>query len=159
MVASHKPANPRLAQTIADIENALGAELDWEKVQIKTHDDSLQKYKNIQKIWHESGQNRYAEVLKNWLAAQISASIFPFAGLGKNLQERITVIGLRFALFRLAIMCLYANQETALCQDDVVRVAQGLSRFLEHLESADFILQICADAGWSGESGLCGLLV
>ena len=158
IVASKKNAPPRLAQTIAEIETALNAKLDWQNVAITTYNDSLEKYNNLQEIWNKKAPKIYEPIFKNWLAEQMSAAFFPFAGLGKNLAERITIIGVRMAIFRLAMMSVYGTHGRVLHQDDVVRVAQSLSRFLEHLANPDFFLQICAETGWSKESRMGGLL-
>lgn len=159
IVASKKSAPPRLAQTISEIEIALNAKIDWENVSIKTHDDSLKKYDDLQKNWNENLQKIYAPIFKRWLSAQLSAAFFPFAGLGQNLSERVTIIGVRMAIFRLAIMSAYGTHEGVLHQDDVVRVVQSLSRFLDHLADPSFFLQICEETRWNKESRIGGLLV
>ena len=146
VVASRKSTPPRLAQTISDIETALHAKLDWQNVLIQTSDDSVQAYNNLQKP-----QKSDSPILKKWLAAQISAAFFPFAGLGETLPEKITIIGVRFFILRLAIM-------SAPDKKDIIRIVQSLSRFLDHLGSPAFFLQICAETGWDKEARMRGLL-
>ena len=147
VVASQKSTPPRLAQTISDIETALHTKLDWENVLIHTSDDSLQAYNNLQKT-----QKLDNLILKKWLAAQLSAAFFPFAGLGETLSEKMTIIGVRFAILRLAIMSKPDKQ-------DMVRIVQSLSRFLDHLGNPAFFLQICEETGWNKEARMRGLLI
>lgn len=159
LVASKKSVPPRLAQTIADMENALGVKLDWENVLINTSDGSLQKYENIYAAWQNNFAKKCDALMKKWLAAQLSSALFPFAGLGETLPERVTIIGVRLAIFRLALMSSYSISDIELHQDDVVRIVQSLSRFLEHLADPAFSLQIYAETGWNKEARMRGLLV
>ena len=103
-------------------------------------------------------QITYAPLLKKWLAAQLSSAFYPFAGLGETLQDKITIIGVRFSIFRLALISAYSMYGGKLHQDDVVRIVQSLSRFLEHLADPTFSLQIYAETGWDKESRMLGLL-
>jgi hypothetical protein len=133
--------------------------LDWQNVLIHTNDESLSAYNNLYKLWQNELQEKYATVLKRWLAGQFSASFFPFAGLGETLAERATIIGVRFAILQLAIMSASAMNKGALPKGEVVRIVQSLSRFLDHLASPVFLLQICAETGWDREPRMCGLFL
>lgn len=158
VVASKKSVPPRLGQTISEMENALCAKLDWQNILIHTSDESVAAYNNLQKLWQGEMRDEYTPLLKRWLGAQISAAFYPFAGLGSNLIERITIIGVRLALVKLALVSTYSVNNGKLHQDDVVRVVQSLSRFMEHLASPDFSMQIYTETGWVKENRLLGLL-
>jgi lysine-N-methylase len=158
IVASQKSIPPRLQQTISEMENALRAKLDWQNVLINTSDESLAAYDNLQKLWQDEMRNDYAPLLKRWLGAQISAAFYPFAGLGANLTERITIIGVRLAIIKLALKSTYSVNSGKLHQDDVVRVVQSLSRLLDHLADPKFSLEIYNETGWIKENRLFGLL-
>lgn len=158
VAASKKPVPPRLKQTISEIEQALCVSLDWKNVLIKTSDESLEAYNKIRKLWDSGAEEKYSSLFKKWLAAQFSASLYPFAGLGQTLSERITIIGVRFAILRLAFMSLYSINGGDPHQDDVVRVTQSLSRFLDHLADPEFSLRIYAETGWGRENRMIGLL-
>jgi len=69
---------------------------------------------------------------------QMSLALFPFGGLGHDIVSRITIIGVRFATIKLALMCSSGIYGAALPQDIVVRVIQSLSRLLDHLGYPDF---------------------
>ncbi len=157
IVASRKKMPPRLLQTVGDMERALAVKLDWEQVLIHTDDTSVAAYARLKKNW-EQVRAQYDEPLRRYLAMQFSLALFPFAGLGANLSERITIIGVRLATVRLALMCSCAIEEISPQSDTVVRVIQSLSRFMDHLGNPGFSLQIYAETGWTRESRLCGLL-
>ncbi len=159
VVASKKIIPPRLQKTIDEMERALNVVLDWENVLIKTNDNSLASYNDLWMLWENEMKDSYAPLLKRWLAAQFSASLYPFAGLGETLIDRITVISVRFAILRLALISAYSMNDRNLHQDDVVRVVQSLSRFLDHLASPAFSLQIYRETGWDRESRMLGLLL
>jgi len=163
VVASKKPAPPRLQQTISDMETALHVVLDWQNALIKTGDDSLAASNALQALWESELRETYNPPLKKWLKAQLSAAFFPFAGLGDNITERITIIGFRLAILRLAILSTYSIQKNKhgkmLPDDEFVRIAQSLSRFLDHLASPLFLLQICTETGWDKEARMRGILI
>lgn len=158
VVASKKTIPLRLQQTISEMEKALCINLDWQNVLIHTSDKSLDAYNEIKNKWDNEGQKIYAPLLKKWMAAQFSSALYPFAGLGDTLQDKITIIGIRFAIFRLALISAYSMYGGKLHQDDVVRIVQSLSRFLEHLANPSFSLQIYRETGWDRESRVIGLL-
>lgn len=153
IVASHKPVSPRLARTITDMEAALHAKLDWEKVQIGLAGDSGEALAKIISNWD---QNHYAHALRRYLAMQLSLGLFPFAGLGNDAAERITIIGVRFATIKLALASAHALYGR-LSEEEMVRVIQSLSRFLDHLGSATYSLVIYHETGWTKEARLLGL--
>jgi hypothetical protein len=158
IVASKKTPSARLMQTIATMETALAATLDWQNVLISADDQSLAAYERVKARWRESGEGLYAPVLKRWLQMQLSLALYPFAGLGGNLPERLTIIGVRLATIRLALMCAYGITGSELPQDVVVRIIQSLSRFMDHLGDPLFSLQIYGETGWVNESRMRGII-
>ncbi len=158
VVASNKNISPRLKQAIDDMEKALCVELDWKNILIKADEKSLAAYYGIKNRWENGGKSVYDSVLKKWLGAQLSASFYPFAGLGDDLIGKVTIIGVRFAILKLALASAYSIYGGKLHQDDVVRITQSLSRFLEHLADPAFSLRIYAETGWDRENRMLGLL-
>jgi lysine-N-methylase len=158
VVASKKTMPPRLQQTVYEMEQALHVTLDWDNVLINTDGGSLEAYNNLHKLWQGEMQEAYCPLLKRWLGAQLSASFYPFAGLGETLTERITIIGVRMAILRLALMSAYSIAGGKLLQNDVVRIVQSLSRFLDHLANSRFSLDIFTETGWIKEGRMLGLL-
>lgn len=158
VIASHKTAGDRLQQTIAEMEQALAAKIDWQTAQIATTDQSLIAYRKMCDAWNTYHAKANQKILRRWLMMQISFNLFPFAGLGATLTERITMIGVRLATFKLALMCACVIKGDALAEEEVVRVAQSLARFLDHLGDAAFSLQIYQETGWVDEARMLGLL-
>lgn len=158
VVASKKNIPPRLQQTISDMEQALKVRLDWENILIHTSDESADAYNKLHSLWKNEMQENFQPLLKRWLGAQLSTSLYPFAGLGESLTERVTIIGVRFAILRLALISAYSISNSQLHQYDVVRIVQSLSRFLDHLADPKFSLEIYGEAGWTKENRMLGLL-
>ena len=155
IIASHKPISDRLKRTIADIEQALKATLDWQNVQIAVSEGSSAALTAIRQEWQEAAPH-YAHALRRFLAMQLSLGLFPFAGLGSDAVQRITFIGVRLATVKLALMCAH-HLHGPLSNEDIVRIIQSLSRFMDHLGSADFSLSIYNETGWTNEARLRAL--
>jgi len=158
IVAAKKKPSARLMQTISDMEKALAVTLDWETVQINLTPQSADAYQNIKNIWDTEAAAHYTPILRRWLQMQMALALYPYAGLGNTLSERITIIGVRLATIKLALMCTCSIYGAVLTQDVVVRIVQSLSRFLDHLGDAGFSLQIYSETGWIDEKRMRGLL-
>jgi lysine-N-methylase len=146
-VASRKKLNPRLAETVQTMERALQAKIDWETANITTQEGSQAAWVRTRGAWDEAAHEK---VLQRALELQLAAALFPFAGFGNTLSERITIIGVRLATFRLALICAGRG--------DVVTIAQSLARVLDHLADPTYSLQIYNETGWSREGRLRALL-
>ncbi len=158
IVASHKPMPERLQQTVSEMEQALSVTLDWPQVLIHTGDDSLPSYRCLRALWEQEGAVRHAAVLRRWLQMQLALSLYPFAGLGESLSDRIAILGVRLATVKLALMCACSIHGAKLPEDTVVRIVQSLSRFLDHLGDPAFSLAIYKETGWITDARMRGLL-
>ena len=157
IVASHKPASPRLMQTITTMETALSATLNWTNVTITTTDTSISALEQLQHSWYNEAQPLYNPILRRWLAMQIALNLHPFAGLGHSISERITLLGMRLATIKLALACAHRLQG-ALPQADITRIVQSLSRLLDHLGDPAFSIAIATETGWTSEARMHGLM-
>lgn len=157
MVASKKKTSERLEQTVACMEERLAVQLDWQNATIQTGKDSLRAFELVSKIWKRN-EAHYNDVLKRWLAMQLSVALWPFAGLGEKAADRITIIGVRMATVRLALMCAHAKKADALDEEEIVRIIQSLARFLDHLGDAEFSIKIYSETGWIDEGRMRGIL-
>jgi hypothetical protein len=155
IVASHKPISDRLKKTISEVEQSLQVTLDWQNVQIALRENSGAALAEIQEKWR-AAEPHYAHTLRRYLAMQLSLNLFPFAGLGEDAAEHITFIGVRFATIKLALACAHHLHGT-LSNDDIVRIIQSLSRFLDHLGDGAFSLSIYNETGWTKEARLLAL--
>ncbi len=158
IVASHKPMSARLQQTIGDMEKALCVKLDWQNVLISADEKSADAYQRLKTVWRNETAQHLDKILRKMLKMQLSLALHPFAGLGENFSERVTIIGVRFATFKLALMCACDINDKASREESAVRIAQSLARFLDHLGDATFSLQIYNETGWVKETRMRGLL-
>jgi hypothetical protein len=139
------------------MQSALRVSINWQNADMQLGDDGVEAYAALREKW-KARQALYEPLFKRWLAAQPSASCYPFAGLGATLTERVTIIGVRLATLKLALTCACGMYEESLPQDVVVRIVQSLSRFLDHLADPAFSLQIYGETGWTKESRMRALL-
>lgn len=157
IVASRKPASPRLMHTIAAMETALASALDWNSVSITTSDASLPALARLRQQWQEEASILYTPVLRRWLGMQMALALHPFSGLGHTLTDRITLLGMRMALCKLALLSAH-HVQGPLAQEHIVRIMQSLSRFIDHLGDPAFSLAIAAETGWTAEARMHGLI-
>jgi lysine-N-methylase len=158
VAASQKPPTLRLRQTIEDMENALGAKINWQTLQLDIADDASLRCAQMKKLWQEKCSAQYDAVLRRWLKMQLSIALYPFGGFGETLVDRVTIIGVRFAIFKLALLSACTIQGDVLPEEIPVRIAQSLSRFLDHLADASYSLTIYGETGWTREDRLRGLI-
>jgi hypothetical protein len=149
--ASKKTERPRLMQTIANIENALCVKLDWQTVSIHLTPESEKAYQILLTEYEQAYKSELQPIFKKWIAAQLSVALFPFAGFGESLEDRIAVLVVRFAIMKLAVIsgCVINNK---LQPQDVYTAIQSLSRFLDHLSDPTLTMQICQETGWIRET-------
>lgn len=152
--AARPSARPRLDATIDEMGAALRMAPDPETGSLVASQDSYPAWLAMQTHWIDYAAAHFQPILRRWLQAQLSAALFPFAGLGATLPERITIIGVRFATLRLALMSHCQLRRTLPAQEDTVRIVQSLSRFLDHLADPSLSLAICGETGWVKESRL-----
>lgn len=91
-------------------------------------------------------------VLRRYLQSQLAQAMFPHAGLGGNLSERLTILAVRFATFRLALLTGDGSPAS------VIETAYVLARFMDHLADPTLSLAIYRETGWVREARLRGLL-
>lgn len=141
----------RLKATVAMIEHALAATLDWDARTIQSSPDTVLR---IEALRAAPASAAAQELLRRWIALQLVNAAFPFGGLHRvTIRERITLIAVRFATLRLALVC---GPDDATVQVDTV---QHLARLHDHLSDPTLPLTLYADAGWANEARLLGLVV
>ncbi len=148
--ASKKTNRPRLTQTIDDMQQALRVTLNPETVGIALSADSASAYHQMQSQYQSSWSKPLEPILRKWIAAQLSVALFPFSGFGHTLEDRVTILVVRYAIMKLAVMsgCVIRG---GIQSDDVYRAIQSLSRFLDHLSDPTLTLSICQETGWNRE--------
>lgn len=159
LLSAAKPsARPRLEQTITEIEAALHTSVNRDTLALDTADTSLSTYHWLHNAWQTQWAAPFVPVLRRWIQTQLAASLFPFAGLGNTLAERITIISVRYATVRLALMsCCHAHNGIP-PEAEIIRAIQSIARFLDHLADPTLSLSIYTEAGWTLEARARGLL-
>lgn len=156
--AAKTTPRPRLEATLNSIAHALCVVMQRQPASIETTDGSLPAWEQMhacyRQLWHDDLQ----PILKRWLAAQLSMSLFPFSGFGATFSERVTTLGVRFATVKLALIACAHVHGGVPPQSESVRVVQSLSRFLDHLADPTLSLDLYRQTGWTREARLRALI-
>ena len=156
--ASRKTARPRLEATLNDMAAALDTTLNWEALSIQTSTNSLNAYLQMRERWQNEWAEHFDSVLRYWLQAQLSIACFPFAGFGETLSDRASILGVRFATVKLALMAACQQKGGVIDEEQTVRVIQSLARFMDHLADPTLSMQIYHETGWTREARLRSLV-
>ncbi len=147
----------RLMQTLSEMDNALDVTFDAEQLTVIVGEQTAEKLAALQMAYYGAQHKRIAEIMRRWLHGQLSLSMFPYAGLGETMEQRITIIAVRYATVRLALLS-HIVLHGDLKDDDAVRIVQSLSRFLDHLADAQTSISLYEQVGWTDNARLAGLL-
>jgi len=155
VVSTHKPMNPRLGEVISSIERALGVKVNWQNMTIEQVENK--SYTELREQYYRQLSPITTAPLRNWLKTELVGATFPFGGLGKTPMERSTIIAVRFATLKLAIMS-NMQQMLATPKETLIFLAQSLARFLDHLAEPELSIACYEEAGWLNEARLRGLV-
>lgn len=158
VVASHATNRKRLMQTLAEMEQALQVKLEWEGLGIRALGDTMGVYHQLESAWNEKHAAKMGRFLKRWVQMQLSISLFPFAGFGRNIKERVLLMGVRFATVRLALMCAAQVNGDGFDDGAKVRVVQSIARVLDHLADPELSVTIYTEPGWMREARLLSIV-
>lgn len=150
--AAPKTSRPRLDETINNMKKALHIDIDPNTFAISSDSSHIESYNQLVEKWKNEGKNHH-HILWRWIESQLSAALFPFGGFGKTPLERITIIAVRFATLKLALMCHQPIDNPV-----IIRVTQSLARFMDHLADPAFSLAAYREAGWLNEPRLRALI-
>ena len=155
--AAKKTSRPRLDAVIGAIEELLACRIDAETGVLQITDASASRGGLLKELAKEQSAH-YDASLHRWLAGQLSVAFFPFSGFGGSLFERASIIAVRMATVRLALIAAHHQAKGLLSLDAQVDVIQPLSRFLDHLADPTLSVAVYHEAGWLRESRLRALL-
>lgn len=156
--ASKAPSRKGITDIVESLSGLLEVALDWRSLRVDITERSPECYVRMRAFWRDHAAAHYAPLLSRWLEGQLSLALFPFAGLGRDMVERSTIIAVRFATLKLALMAETFAAQSVLVESECVRVVQGLSRFLDHLADPQLSLQIYEELGWTREARLRALV-
>ncbi|MDX2095112.1 MAG: flagellin lysine-N-methylase [Alphaproteobacteria bacterium] len=154
LVAASRNPRPALLARIAAMAQALGAQFAENGAIVLAEDAATYALRVLARIRAQGNRPEMQAVLRHYVQAQLSQALFPFAGFGGTLSERVTVIGVRLATVRLALATLGEAPDEAA----VVEAIYTLSRFMDHLADPTLSLQIYRETGWVRESRLRALI-
>lgn len=136
------------------MQDALGMRIDPVTRALHLEPDVMVRGLGLLRNWREHHEQAQRPALTRYLQAQLSQALFPLAGLGAGPVERMTMIAVRLATVRLALM----THAEGLDAGEVVRLVYTLSRFLDHLADPTLSLAIYQETGWVRTARLRALL-
>ncbi len=149
----------RLADIMATMEKQLDCRFDRPSRSITVGASAAQTYAQLVQRWQMDAKQSLASVLRRWLQAQLAMTYFPFGGFNDiTMAQRAAILVQRFATVRLALMCHVSENGIPPDEDTILRVIQGISRFMDHIADAKLTLMIHRDSGWVGMPQLRGLI-
>ncbi len=157
IAASKATHRPRLDKVVASMCEALAVRIDAASNQVEILPETLPRIYALEAMWRDV-QSAYIPVLIRVLQAQLSLTFFPYSGLGEQLEDKITIVGVRLATARLALMSAHACSDHVLGTAEIVDVLQPISRFLDHLADPTLSLAIYHELGWHREARMLALL-
>lgn len=144
LINASKINNKILNEVLEKIAKSLQINIDNKNLHIDYSANSVALYQDL--IQNSSIE----QSLKKYLYAQIASNLFPFAGLGKNIYQKISIISLKFVTIRLALVCHDIK--------DQIKVIHSISRLYDHLQSEELLISILHEFDWTNESRLLGLI-
>lgn len=156
--AAKKPVQSRLREVIVQMEEKLCVAVNWDDMVLQINDRSGAPAERLLSSWRQHGLESLAPMLRRWLVSQLILSFFPYAGLGENPHEVLTIIAVRYATVRLALMAYMGSDGEVPDEHTCVKVVQTLSRYMDHLGEPRFSLKLYDEAGWMYESRMRGLI-
>lgn len=149
----------KLGGIMARMEEALGCRFDRTSREMEFLDSATSAQATLRARWQRDAQAALALMLRRWLQAQVSMTMFPFGGFhALSFAKRGAVLVQRFATMRLALMCHVPEHGASPDEQQVMDVMQGLSRFMDHLADAKLTMMIHRDSGWESPARLRGLI-
>lgn len=158
MMATQSAHKPKLIALVTQMLDALGLKVAPGNSEIAVAPDAMERGVALVAHWRAHGA-ALQPVFTRYLQAQLSQAMFPFAGLGGGLSERMTVMAVRFATWKLALMVLAKASGGAPSESAIIEATYVLARFMDHLADATLSLRIYEETGWVRASRLRGLLM
>ncbi len=155
--STHAPSL-RLQQTLREMIAGLQVTVDPVMVTLLVSESSATALQQMQERWKLHYRPALAPLLSRLLAAQLSASTFPFAGPGDTLADRATLLAMRYATLTLALMSACETAGGPPAEEDIIRIVQSLSRFTDHLAESRTALQLYRQVGFDTLARIHGLL-
>ncbi len=157
ILASAASNRPKLMEIARDMQPALGIRIDEATSALHVEPDAPQKTLQLLALW-KNMQGTMQPLMRRYLQAQISQAMFPLAGLGSTMCERMLIIAVRFATYKQALMVEAGKEGGTPNAQTSVNIAYHLARFLDHLADPTLSLAIYSEVGWTRDARLTALL-
>lgn len=154
--AAKVSSRPSLEEIIKTMQVALDVKADESTGSIIFGENSIRNLEHMREGW-KFIEHDWQNFFKRYIRTELGMALFPFAGFGETMADRITIIGVRLATLKLALQSHLFVKQT-LTQADAIHITQSLARFLDHLAEPDLSMQICIETGWTKTERLWGLL-
>lgn len=151
LVRATRRPHPQLMQSIHRLSDRLGIAFCGDGTFTVSDDAPTRVARLVESASQHNDQLQ--PLLKRYLAAELSQALFPFSGFGNTLEDRITILGVRFATVKY-MLAAHAPMVTREATTLIARIA----RFLDHLEDPTFSMAIYREVGWNLEGRLRGLV-
>lgn len=157
VLASAATNKPGLMGIARGLQAPLGIRIDEATSALHLEADAPQRTLQLLAQWKQVEQ-AMRPVLTRYLQAQISQAMFPLAGLGASMSERLLIIAVRLATYKLALMVEAMHHGAAPTEQATVNTAYHLARFMDHLADPTLSLAIYGEVGWTRDARLAALL-
>lgn len=157
VMASAASNRPKLMEIARGLQPVLGIRIDETNNALHVEPDAPQRTLQLLAQWkpvHEAMQ----PVLRRYLQGQVSQAMFPLAGLGNSMAERMLILAVRLATYKLALMTETQATGAAPGEQASVNIAYHLARFMDHLADPTLSLAIYGEVGWTRDARLAALL-
>ncbi len=151
MHATGKKRSERLVEAINHTENTLGYDINWNNLELSLRAERSNPESRTPSM-DCFANARNDEVLKNYIASQLSFTSFPFAGLGENPVEKAKLMTFKFALTKILITGLTNEAE-------IIQSIQACARIIDHIASPQLIFNLMEQFGWNNEGRIIGLFI
>jgi hypothetical protein len=149
-----------LNETLQTMQQSMDCVMDVGARTVTAGADAAVRYQQLRTRFASNAEQALAPMLRRWLAAQLAMTSFLFGGFsGIGIAQRATILAVRFATIRLALMCHVHEDGTPPELATSIRVIGSIARLMDHLADAELSLMMYKDAGWLDEARLHGLIL
>ena len=156
--ASKKTTRSNFEEIFKKMEEALGIEIKKDNLEIMVNVGQEDYPQKLLELWNKKAKEQAKPILRRWILAQLALSSFPYSGFGKGVADIATMMAVRFATVRLALMAHMDEKGNLPEERKIVKIVQSLSRFMDHLADPELSMNLYTQAGWTQERRIRSLV-
>lgn len=158
MVEAEKlPPTAPAAQLLVQMAEAHRMTLGSDHHHIDVEDDAPVRVVTLLSSWKPYAAD-YEPTFRQLLAEMLDEAQFPFGAEKISPSESMTVIGVRFALIRLAVVTKTVQHQRLLTPEEQAELVATLGKVLARHASAKFVLAMAEETAWGREARLRALV-